>query len=218
MSLEIKNTKTTNEKFINTIVYGDSGVGKTSLIRTLPVEATLVLSAENGLLSVADCGVDYVETKSISDIMTILKTLDVKKYRHVVIDSITELGQNHFVFLKKKYPDAKNALQLWGDFGGDFQEMFKKLRDMKISVLAVALLKEKENATGQMEKMPDIYGKTAKKIQAWFDEVFYMHIDKDGNRMFLTEKTTLTDAKDRSTKLDKIEKADMRHIHGKIFN
>lgn len=51
-------TKETTSPFaqrgIKGVIYGPPGIGKTSLIRTLPAESTLVLDLEAGLLSVAD--------------------------------------------------------------------------------------------------------------------------------------------------------------------
>ena len=224
MELEIKNTKTDGIKFINYIIYGESGVGKTSLVKQLPSENVLVLSAEDGLLSVKDHSVDYVNVKSLEDVKEVLTRLVKEEHKYVFIDSITELSQNHFLHLKNKYEAyAKSkgkgvdtyAMKIWGDFGNDFSEVFKELRRLEKTVIAIALEKEKENEIGQKIYMPDIYGKTAERIIAWFDECFRMFI-KDGERVFLTEKTELSWAKDRSSKLDKVCEASIAKIHKKI--
>jgi hypothetical protein len=104
---------------------------------------------------------------------------------------------------------------MWGEFGNDFSIVFKELRRLNKTVIAFALEKEKENAIGQMVYMPDIYGKTAERIIAWFDECFRMFI-VDGKRVFLTEKTEKSWAKDRSTKLDQIISPDLMAIHKTI--
>lgn len=221
MSILIKNTKDKSNTFVNIIVYGESGVGKTSLIKTLPEENTLVISLEDGLLSISDKSYDYVNVKTIKEIMDIITSNEISKYKNIVIDSITELSQNVFLALNNKYRDiekknSKNpgsmAMKLWGDFSESFSVLFKELRRLEKNVLAIALVTEKENNVGVSIKKPDVYGKSSDRIIAWFDECFYMFVDKEGNRKFLTETANNTMAKDRSTKLDKINDTDIGKI------
>lgn len=214
MALAINKTNDISKTFVNVIVFGDSGVGKTSLVKSLPSESTLVLSAEDGLLSLKDIDVDYVKVKSIKDVLNVINDEDAKKYKNIVIDSITELSQNHFSYLKNKYNDPKMAIKLWGDFLEDFSKMFKELRGLEKNVLALALVKETENETGLIVKKPDVYGKSSDRIIAWFDECFYMYVNKDGNRMLLTESVETVKCKDRSGLLDKTIEPHM----GKIFS
>jgi phage nucleotide-binding protein len=218
MALKIENTKDKSKTFVNVIVYGSSGVGKTSLVKTLPAETTLVLSAEDGLLSVRDHGVDYVKIKSIGDVLEVINDEDCAKYKNIVVDSITELSQNHFSFLKNKYPDPKLALKLWGDFSEDFSKMFKTLRGLEKNVLALALVKETENESGKIIKKPDVYGKSSDRIIAWFDECFYMHINAQNERMLLTESVENVMAKDRSGLFDKLISPDMGEVFKKILS
>jgi phage nucleotide-binding protein len=218
MGLLINNTQDQNKTFVNIIVYGDSGVGKTCLVKTLPSETTLVLSAEDGLLSIKDHAVDYVKVKSIGDVLEIIKDKATAKYKNIVIDSITELSQNHFTFLKNKYPDPKMAIKMWGDFLEDFSKMFKTLRGLEKNVLALALTKEKENDAGIMIKKPDVYGKSSDRIIAWFDECFYMYVDKEGSRKMLTEKQSTVMAKDRSGLLEKNINPDVSEVLNKILS
>jgi len=216
MALTLQNTKNDKETFINFIVYGESGVGKTSLAKQFPSEDVLVISAEDGLLSIKDHSVDYVNVKSLEDVKEVITTIVKPKHKYIFIDSITELSQNHYLYLVSKYQkiakekDKELAVYnqiLWKDFGDDFSVVFKELRRLKKTVFALALEKEKENAIGQKIFMPDIYGKTAERIIAWFDECFRMFI-KDDKRVFLTDKTEKSWAKDRSDKLEQIMIAD----------
>ena len=46
--------------------YGQSGAGKTSLIKTLP--SPIVLSAEGGLLSIQDANLPYIEIASMDNL------------------------------------------------------------------------------------------------------------------------------------------------------
>lgn len=227
MALKIENTSDRKNTFVNVIVYGDSGVGKTSLVKTLPRETTLVLSAEDGLLSIKDHAVDYVKVKSIGDVLEVINDADATKYKNIVVDSITELSQNHFTHLKNKYEQVEKrenkkagsmGIRLWGDFLEDFSLMFKTLRGLEKNVLALALTKESENDTGKLVKKPDVYGKSSERIIAWFDECFYMHVDKSGERRLLTDAVDTVMAKDRSGMLDKVIPADIGKVFAKILS
>lgn len=223
MSFEIKRL-TKKETIINAIIYGESGLGKTSLIKNLPAEDSLIINVENGLLSLGDYPVDFVDAKTVKDVLDLLKQVDMKKYKTVFIDSITELSQNHYTLLKKKYEQIERSenkkpgsmgIRLWGDFLEDFSVLFKTLRDLKKNVVAFSLVKEHEDS-GIVEKLPDVYGKSSKRIVAWFDECLYMHMNKENERKFLTEKANNIMAKDRSGKLDKVTPADLSLVFKKI--
>lgn len=218
MSIIIKNTKDKSNTFVNVIVYGDSGTGKTSLVKTLSEETTLIVSLEDGLLSVSDKSFDYVNAKTVSQIREIVNSDELKKYKTIVIDSITELSQNTFLDLKNKYPEPKMAMRLWGDFSEQFSLLFKELRRLEKNVLAIALPREKEDEAGQLIKKPDVYGKSSDRIIAWFDECFYMFIDKEGNRKFLTETAKNTMAKDRSGKFEKVVDANIGEVFKTILS
>lgn len=227
MSLLIKNTKDKSNTFVNIIVYGNSGTGKTSLVKTLPEEDTLVVSLEDGLLSLDGHSYDYINAKTISQIMEIVNSPEIEKYKTVVIDSITELSQNVFLELSKKYTEIEKrenkkpgsmAMKLWGDFSSQFSVLFKELRRLEKNIVAIALPTEKENAAGLMEKKPDVYGKSSDRIIAWFDECFYMYVDGEGKRLLLTETAKNTMAKDRSGKLAKTINADIGEVLSTILS
>lgn len=217
MSLLIKNTSETENTFVNVIVYGDSGVGKTSLVKSLPESDTLVVSLEDGLLSLKGHKYDYVNAKTVAQVLEIVQSDAINKYKTVVIDSITELSQNTYLDLKKKYSDPKMAMKLWGDFSEQFSVLFKTLRRLEKNILAIALPRDKEDEAGVLIKKPDVYGKSSDRIIAWFDECFYMYVDKEGNRKLLTETSKNVQAKDRSGKLDKTIDADIGKVFGTIL-
>ncbi|MCR8526282.1 ATP-binding protein, partial [Escherichia coli] len=67
--MEVKNTDNiATNGFVNVCVYGPSGIGKTSLAKTLNKHETLILNMERGLLSVAGSGIDYVDIFSTADL------------------------------------------------------------------------------------------------------------------------------------------------------
>ena len=66
MAIQLKRSSAIGRSGVKLLVYGAAGAGKTSLIPTLP--KPIVLSAEGGLLSIADADVPFIEIKSIADL------------------------------------------------------------------------------------------------------------------------------------------------------
>lgn len=122
----IQNTTTVHANKVKLVIYGTSGAGKTTSIKTLPHDKTLVISAESGLLSLSGTKIDYVDIatddkgqvlnseKRLERLKDILKYLDtaeaIKKYEYVVVDSLTEIGEIIANFWKEKITDkAKHS-------------------------------------------------------------------------------------------------------------
>jgi len=72
------------------LIAGASGVGKTTQITTFPKEDVLIVSLEDGLLSLAGSGYSYVVASSYEEILAIIKT--PPPWAEVIyIDSLTEV-------------------------------------------------------------------------------------------------------------------------------
>jgi len=98
--MEIKKFKPQDHK-VKAVVYGASGVGKTTFAGTAP--KAIFASAENGLLSIADKGVDFVEIKSLRDLLDLRVFLSKKNdYQTLVIDSISEINDILKADIEKK--------------------------------------------------------------------------------------------------------------------
>lgn len=228
MSFVIKNTDQKENTFLNMVIYGHSGVGKTSLAST--VQNALVISIEDGVLSLSGKGVDYVEVstyKSVKELVRAIKNNtdgQFDKYEWLFIDSITDLGQRYYPILRDKMDAAaiadnkkgSHGMKIWGAFGEHIGSLIREVRSLKMHTVILALSEQKE-INGISKRSPDIYGKSAERIIAWLDECFYMHITDKGERFLLTEATNVSHAKDRSGKLDKLEKPNLNDIKEKIL-
>jgi len=66
MAIKLKSTGDLSNKGLKVLVYGQAGCGKTTLSKTLP--KPIVLSAEDGLLSIKDDNIPFLEIKSMEDL------------------------------------------------------------------------------------------------------------------------------------------------------
>jgi len=66
MAIALKRTGGLSAHGVKLLVYGQAGAGKTTLIKTLP--NPVVLSAEGGLLSIADADLPFIEISDMESL------------------------------------------------------------------------------------------------------------------------------------------------------
>ena len=208
------------------LVYGEPKIGKTTLTKTLPGKP-LIVNLENGLLSlqdeaidVYDCTVDkdgkpmerHQRFEKLIHLFTNRLNEDEmkKKYDWIVIDSLTEVGQCLVESMKKKYPDAKDSLRLWGDYSDKITDLIKQMRDFKpYNVLFLGLEIADKDDQGRRFVGVDLNGKISQRVPALVDEVFhYRKFQKDDGseiRKLVTSSYERAIAGDRSGKLNQFE-------------
>lgn len=228
----ITNTKSLNQTGLKFLIFGEPGVGKTTLAKTVE-EKTLIISAESGLLSLAgsdidvldlstdDKGVSLPKEKRLFRLAEAYKYLNEvetqKKYSWVFLDSLTEIFQNLVEQLQTEYPDSKDTIKMWGEYNKRGRSLIKSFRDLPhYNVCFTALAKEDKDENGKRFIRVDVNGGIAHQMPAFFDLVFYYYIAPDGSRKLLTGKQDNVVAKDRSGKLDKMEDPNLDAISKKI--
>jgi len=86
--INLQNTGQATADAIKLLVYGAAGVGKTSLIPTMP--APVILSAEAGLLSIANADLPFLAIKSMDDLREAYTWLttsdDAKGFKSIALD------------------------------------------------------------------------------------------------------------------------------------
>lgn len=224
MSLDVKKTREIKASKFNALIYGNSGVGKTTLAGSLSVYNPIVISLEAGLLSLKNFDVDYVEVDSscrISSLRKILEEVKNSDYDTVFIDSLTEISEAMYDMAKAEYPDARNTMQRYGYCKELMIRFLKYTRDFDKNVIYTALQKDDKDETGRRFHLPKLVGSVKEDAMAYMDFVFALRVvEKDGEkvRVLQTEEGDGFQAKDRSGELNSFEKPNLSEVIAKVFN
>lgn len=222
MAIKIQSTKDIGINGIKVMVYSPSGVGKTVLCSTAP--NPVIISAESGLLSLAGENIPYVEVKTLADLIEIYtwatQSREADQFETVCLDSITEIAE---VMLGQYKMDEKDPRQAYGRLYDDMSAIIRDFRDMKgknVYFSAKQLASEDAVTSVTMYK-PEMPGKKLMTaLPYFFDEVFSLQVgqleDKQTYRFLQTSATIRFEGKDRSGKLDPVEKPDLSYIFDKI--
>ena len=218
--MEIKSTKDIKASKINALIFGESGVGKTTLASTLE-QSTVIVSAESGLLSLKGFEIDYIEVKTLEELKESLDSVSKSKYENIFIDSLTEISQLFLENARKKYPEDRQTMKMYGHVLDTMTSFIKYCRDMEKNIFFTALDKVTQDELGKRFHVPDLVGSMSTKCAQYFDFVFHYRLikseDKD-TRCLITGKTDNAIGKDRSGKLELMERPDLSVIINKVFN
>ena len=217
MAISLKRTGQSLANGVKILCYGQSGAGKTSLIKTLP--DVVVLSAEGGLLSIQDADLPYLEITSMEDLQEAYGWVMESDYKSVALDSISEIAEVCLSHEKKVNKDPRAA---YGSMQEQMADIIRTFRDIPgRHVLMTAKLEKTQDEMGRVLYSPSMPGnKTGQALPYFFDEVLALRVEKDaeGNtqRALMCDSDGLWLAKDRSGKLGTWEAPDLGEIIAKI--
>ena len=221
MAICLKNTKDYHLNGVKMLCYGPAGAGKTTLIKTLP--NPIVLSAESGLLSLADFSLPYIEINNMADLMEAYEWATTSKeaegYESIAIDSISEVAEVVLTDAKATNKDGRAA---YGELSSTMQDMIRAFRDIKGKHVYFSAKQEKTaDELGKIAYSCAMPGsKLSQGLPFYFDECFALRVERDADgevqRALMCQPDGIYTAKDRSGKLATWELPDLSEIIAKI--
>lgn len=227
--MEVHNTDDiATDGTVNVCVYGPSGIGKTTLLTTLPKRETLILNMERGLLSVAGTGIDYVNIFSTADLAEAYKQLTenpawMAKYKYVALDSISDLAETILGEEKTKNADGRAA---YGSMAAMMLPVIKQFRDLPYNVIFITKLDTvKDELNGGVMFGPMFPGQQLPKQMPYIVDALLAArptiMDANGhvNRFLQTQPDFQWQAKTRTTaktRLNNTEPMDLQWIIDKL--
>lgn len=219
-------TITTTDKInlangIKALIYGRSGIGKTRLMATAP--GPIIVSAENGLLSLAGQSIPAIEIKTLDDLNKAHDYLSGpagNAYHTICIDSISDIAER---VLANAKAGTKDGRQAYGILADQMWETIRAFRDIKGKCVAMVAKAEyvKDDATGITRWSPSMPGKRLTQgLAYYFDEVFHLGLYRGAQGEFIALQTQADlsyEAKDRSGKLEYFEYPDLTAVFNKIY-
>lgn len=213
----------TRAQFINILVFGDSGVGKTHLAGSADacpdLRPVLMIDFEGGTESLVRNypEVDQVRVTTWKEMQAVYDELHRGKhgYSTVILDSLTEIQKfNMYSIMEELVADKPDreidvpSMREWGRNLEQMRKFVRAFRDLPMNTIFTALKKEDKNEkTGMVTTAPSLSGKLAGEVAAFLDIVGYYYVkpvDGEDQRLLLTKKTETIIAKDRTSQLPQV--------------
>lgn len=223
------------EDYLNLLVYGDPGAGKTTFAASAAkhpdLGPVLVINVEGGMLSIRTTpGVHATEQiKSTGQVEKLFWRLcdpeDLGKYKTVIIDSVTELQTLNLEEIAGKSGRGPDSLELqdYGRSTAQLKHLFRMFRDLPKHVIFTALVRreypEKAKMTAQpTDVRPALTGKLCQSTMGYMDAVWYMYVDSEGDHKIITSPVGVYKAKTRGARFSaalggKIENNDLAEVY-----
>lgn len=220
----MKLTDAITQSGVSAIVYGESGIGKTHFIGSLPGK-TLIIAAEKGGIKTLDkfpadvkARLDVVylpqQTADIEETSRLLNAffdrliIEENDFDNIVLDSATELA-NGILMAKtdpnknggsptqKNYADTISAMKRYLRILRDIAEL--KSKNIIITALeAEVVLAQNSDGSASTKTHPALCGKKLPpEAEGLFDIVAHLQKKADGTRYFLLEGSDVFVGKDR---------------------
>lgn len=209
-------------EFLNLLVYGPPGAGKTYLAgtaqdhpRTSPV---LIVDIEGGVTTLRHRkDIDVARARTIQDIIDIhnkLHASDGGGYGTVVLDSLTELQKLDMDSIMKEVHKARPdldpdipSMREWGKSSNRIRRIVRAYRDLPVNTIMTALVAEDRDNNNVLKFAPSLPGKLKSEVPGFMDIVgYYSTVQEDDEiqRKLQVLGTRRVIAKDRTSALGEL--------------
>ncbi|MFT6332977.1 MAG: phage nucleotide-binding protein [Lentimonas sp.] len=184
MSLIKKPNELSNDVKLKGLIYGEPGLGKTTLALSAP--SPLLIDFDNGLRRVSkQHQTDSVQVENYQNLLDILLKEDISAYKTIIIDTLGKMIDRIGDWLaisnpKVKQGDGSLSMKGWGSVKIEFQKLLKLLDSKNKSVIFVAHSKEEKDSETTKQR-PDVAGSSGKDIVKELDFMGFMSM-KGGKR------------------------------------
>ena len=206
MAIKIKSTSEMELDSVKCVAYGGAGVGKTRLCATAPTP--LIISAEEGLLSLAETDCQYIEITSLSELDESYRFIlnDSKKpepeYETICLDSLSEICE---VLLQNCLPNHKDPRQAYAEMASATMPLLRKFRRLKRmnTIFTSKLIQRQDEESGVITQELFIPGQVIpNQVPYMVDELFCMQVDRKAVPYLQTQPDRTRFCKDRSGALE----------------
>jgi phage nucleotide-binding protein len=206
--------------YYNILIYGPSGVGKTSLY--YDAKDTLVLDVEHGTEVIKkdsyygkkdyESEVTILQLTSWEDLQGVFAGLQSGEltFTNVILDSITdirELCKDHVLATQKRNRVSEDtpSQQDWGVISERMRKMLRNFRSLPINTIIIAReYTNKDADTGTERIKPAVGGKLEDDLPGMMNITVYMTVTTDGKRVACFDLTGKYYAKDRTNRFPKM--------------
>jgi hypothetical protein len=224
MAIALKRTGSLSAPFVKVLIPGESGAGKTRALAHL--DDIVILSAEEGLLSIRQADKPYIQINGIDDLYEayawLTESAEARQFNAVGIDSLSEIAE--VVLADERKPGTKGAKDpraAYGEMQDKMAGVIRAFRDLpNRHVVMTAKIEKGATEMGEVRYVASMPGKKlTADLPYFFDEVVVVRVHRTGEtveRVFQCHDDGVWHAKDRSGRLDMWEPYDLKALIGKI--